>query len=379
MTYQYDGLLRVIQATKASSPGSGSYPSQVSIYTTYTYDGAGNVLSTSTQPYGGSPTLTTLAAYAPSRLPTSKRDEKFLTTAFAYSNGGSTVTTSLPNGSSVITSKHLDETPNSVTGNGEVNQFTSAVVNGDGTITSKTYLGSSGSPRYTTTQTDWLGRTTAQTNPGYGGSTFTKQSYYNTAGQLYKTTQTGMAATLYEYDSLGQLLYYGLANEGNSTLDLAGSGSVPDRVTETRNQIYVDSSNIWWNQTLNYVFNQVGNANPVLKAEVRQKLVPYPNSLGNYQGGVAVTETDTYDYYRNLTTDVTTYVPSSQLVTETKTLPDSSVPAVNEIYNGLPESSTNRSESSYNLSIRFSSAPNGGYGSAKRTEHHYLLRIDYEY
>lgn len=333
--YFFDALMRVQRAEQKGIAASGSYMAQGAIETTYTYDGASHVLTTTKQAASGGATLTTASTYNYAGLLTSQTDNTGLTTSYAYTNGARTVTTTYPNGSTKVTDKHLDGSAKSTTGNAQVNQFTSSVVNSDGTITTTTSLGTSGSSRWSANQTDWLGRTINQSQPAFGGGTFVKGSTYNTSGQLIETTQTGMSATLYQYDGLGQLQYMALDVNNNGAIDLGGT----DRITETRSQVYEDSNSVWWNQKLTYVFNQSGSSTPVLKSEVRQKLVPYASNYTDYSNGVRITETDSYDYFRNLTTEVVNSSYSTAVVSDTTTLPNSTVPKVSVTYNGLLVSS----------------------------------------
>jgi len=334
-TYTLDALLRVTNAEKASGSGNGIYPSQPATETAYIYDGAGNLLSTTTTPSGGGASLQTSTSYNLAGLLTTQENAAQLVTNVAYTNGGRTVTTTLPGGSIRVDEKYLDGSVKSTTGNAQVPQYVSRTNNGDGTITTTTSLGSSGSARSSSVQADWLGRTILQSQPAFGGGTQTKQSFYNSLGQLTKTTQTGMAPILYQYDGLGQLQYSGLDVNNSGQLDLGGS----DRITETRSQVYVDSNSVWWKQDLTYVFNQAGSSTPVLKSEVRTKLVPYPSTQSDYNSGVKITETDSYDYFRNLTTEVVNGSVATAIVTDTTTLPSSAVPKVTVAYNGLLVSS----------------------------------------
>ncbi len=65
--------------------------------------------------------------------------------------------------------------------------------------------------------TDNLGRTRLMERSGYGGQTETSETFYNAKGQVVRVTQPGMAASLFEYDSLG--------NQTRVVLDLNGNGT----------------------------------------------------------------------------------------------------------------------------------------------------------
>src|SRR6185312_13997330 len=214
----YDALLRATKTAKIAAPAYLSYGSQPEIDTTFTYDAAGHVLTSSTS--GGGLSLTATTVYNQAGLPTSQTDATGLTSTVSYANGGRTVTSTLANGGTQIVDSRIDGTQKSVTGTGVIAQYYGCSVNSDGTITCQTNVGTSTSSRASTTTTDWLGRTITQTGPAFGGGTVTAQAFYNSSGQLTKTTQTGVAPTLYQYDGLGDLQYTGLDVNNNGTLDL---------------------------------------------------------------------------------------------------------------------------------------------------------------
>ena len=337
----FDALMRVTQSETGSVGAIGSYPAMGSVLTNYTYDGSSNVVEMTKAPAAGGLSLVTNATFNQAGLVTSQTDASNLQTTYAYTNGTRTLTTTYPNGSALITDKYLDGSAKSVSGNAAVNQYNSSVVNSDGSITATNFQGASasgGSPRWTSVQTDWLGRAIAQSEPSFGSTTLfdTKQNFYNSSGQLFETTQTGKAATLYQYDGLGQLQY--------TALDICGSGlpistSGTDRITGTSSQVYEDSNGIWWNRTQTFVYNVAGSSTAAPLSDVRQRLVPYASNNADYLNGVKITETDSYDSFGNLTKDVTNSNSSTAILTETKTLPNSSIPSVSVKYNGVLVSS----------------------------------------
>jgi RHS repeat-associated protein len=338
--YFFDTLMRVYQSEFKAKAASGSLPALGAVETYFTYDSLGHVLTTMKNPAGGGITLATAATYDLAGLPLTRTDASGVVTSYAYTNGGRTVTTTNPNGSTLTTDQHLDGSAKLVSGNGAVNQYSSSAVNTDGTITTTVYQGTAapaGSSRWSSSQSDWLGRNIAQTLPAFNSTTVfnTKQSFYNTIGQLVKSAQTGRSATLYQYDGLGKLQYTALDVNNNGTIDLGG----PDRITETRSDIFEDGSSVWWNRTQTSVFTTAGGSTPVLSSDVRQKLVPYASNAVDYENGIMITETDAYDYYGNLTTDVVNSASATAIVTETKTKPDSTVPQVSVTYNGALVSS----------------------------------------
>jgi len=59
--------------------------------------------------------------------------------------------------------------------------------------------------------------------------TITNEMFYNSIGQLTKTTTTGSAPTLYEYNALGQQIRTAQDINENGTIDISGT----DRITES--------------------------------------------------------------------------------------------------------------------------------------------------
>ena len=103
-------------------------------------------------------------------------------------------------------------------------------------------VGAPASPRWTKTTTDMLGNVVMTERPGYGANAvILTQNFYDAAGRLVKTAQTGSAAVLYEYDELGELFRTGRDADGNGVLDLSSN----DRVTETASSYLQDNDGAW--------------------------------------------------------------------------------------------------------------------------------------
>lgn len=327
--YFFDDLMRVIRSERKAVAASGSYPAQSAVETEYTYDAGDHVVATTTYPYGGGVTLTTSATYNQAGLVTGSTDERGLSTSIAYTNGGRTVTTTLPGSATKVTDRYYDGQVKSVTGTSLVASYSDVTVNTDGTLTSTSHLASSSSARWSSTTTDWMGRKIKEEHPASSSGTFSRQFYYNSAGQLYKTTETGLADTLQQYDALGELEFAGLDINGNGSLDLAGT----DRVSRVREQfVYQDSA--WWRQSLKYVYNQASNSTAQLQSESLTKILPYAGSGTDFSNGVVYGESRSYDLLRNLTTTQTVVNRSTKFSTVTTNVPDSSVDVVSTSYNG---------------------------------------------
>ncbi len=282
-TYSYDAADR--QTGAITSAGSLVQASAT------TYDVAGRIIS---QTQGG------------------------LTTSTSYANGGLTTTTTLPNGTTQVTSKYVDGQTKSTTGSGVVANFYDYQVTAGGLRQAIAYASSANSPRTQTTTTDGMGRTVEQDKPACGGGTFTTTNVYNSLGQLTKTTQTGLADTLYVYDASGNLNQTGLDMDGDGGL---GTGS-SDRMTGTYGYYQPDSGH----------FDHVANTT------VYGDLSSYTSTQVEQVGGLptnVVSKVSTTDLGGNATMVTTTVDLAHKLVTTTTLAPNATNPAVQVAYNGL--------------------------------------------
>jgi YD repeat-containing protein len=189
-------------------------------------------------------------------------------------------------------------------------------------------------PRWSKVTTDWAGRKVKEERPappGASPSTFTKQYFFNSSGQFIKTTETGLADTLMQYDAQGELQYTGLDLNANGSLDLAGT----DRVTEVRSQVYNDTSaGVWYLRNRTYVYNQASSGTALLQSDAQTRLVPYPGNLSEFNARTVYTQARAYDVFGNLTVRTGTSDRTTKLGTLTTDLPDSSVDEVVTTLNG---------------------------------------------
>jgi hypothetical protein len=116
------------------------------------------------------------------------------------------------------------------------------------------FIGSAGigSPRWTKTTSDWLGRTIKVEKPSFiTGTNLIQLSSYNPAGQLQtESTLAGsskiLADRLYEYDVLGNQFRVGSDLDGSGTLSTASA----DRIAES-DFVYQQSGTDWFKMTSN--------------------------------------------------------------------------------------------------------------------------------
>ena len=322
-TYTYDSLERVKTKTK-----KGISSSTPDITTTYTYDSESRVTSVSVN--DGTNTLTTSTTYDTAGRVTSKTDASGLTTTYAYTSAtettGDIITITYPDGSTKITEKYFDGHVKSITGTAVVaTYYDYGAEAGTGYQWARRSVGSFESGRYMKTYRNALGKVAKIEKSGYNGSTVTTQFYYNNYGQLYKKTQTGMADTLYEYDSYGCVSRQGLDVNGNGTLDLASS----DRIVESDTVFSLESSD-WWLTTTKKIYATANSSATTTTSVSKIRLTGLASGI--------VSETKSTDINGNETSASTAVNRTTKTITETVNVPDSSVDVQTVAVNGLVSS-----------------------------------------
>jgi RHS repeat-associated protein len=217
-----------------------SYSSQSAVTTAYTYDAADHVIGTTTS--ADSLSLSTFTSYNLAGLPVSQTDERGLQTATTYADGGATVTTTFPGGAQKIERHYRDGSPKATEGTAVIRSFKKVTCNGDGTITTETQIGAT-ADRWQRVTTDWAGRTIKEERPAPPGAQpaiFTKAYLYDGVGQLAKTSEPGMADSLYYRDPAQKVTLQALDLNQNGAIDLAST----DRVVRNETQVLSSASNI---------------------------------------------------------------------------------------------------------------------------------------
>jgi RHS repeat-associated protein len=328
--FTYDALGRVATSVKKGAAASGSYAAQGDITTTFTYDGANRV--TQTVSSGGALSQTTTSTYDLAGRLTQSVAPGGYTTGFAYTSGGKIVTATLPGGATKITETYLDGRTKSVTGTAVVASYTGYTVNSSpGTITRQVNFGTSTSTALVKVTTDWLGRPIQEERPappGASPSTFTLTFTFNSLGQLAKRVETGLADTLYSYDTLGALFREGLDVGANGTIDLASS----DRITERGYTFFTSGSN-WWSRQTTTTYATASSSTATQVGKVETQL----SGLATNR----LSRTDSYDIFGNVTTQYVDVNRGGKTVTTTTDAPDSMTDAQQVAYNGLTMSSRN--------------------------------------
>ena len=216
--FEYDALGRVASSTREGLNGP--------IRTFITYDAAGRQVARETT--AGGLSLASSSQYDGAGRLIQTTDPQCLVTQYDYALGGRQRTVIQPGGAAQVTETFADGRTRQVTGSGAVARYYEFGVNPDGTQWTRARQVRPDSPAWEQATTDFLGRMVRSERPGYGG-TVAAQTFYDAHGRVVRTSQTGQADTLYEYDALGRPFRTGLDVDGNGALDLASM----DRITET--------------------------------------------------------------------------------------------------------------------------------------------------
>jgi RHS repeat-associated protein len=273
-TYDRDKLERVRSATRAG------------VTTTFTYDGQGRQLTATRS--GGGLSLTSSSQYdGAGRLKLSK-DEAGLDTTYGYEAAGRITTVTRPGGFVEVTTRALDGQQRSVTGNAVVPQYIKYEVRGDGTRVSEAHAVSENSPVFERNFTDMLGRTVRVERPGFGGTVEVTVNTYNARGLLERTTTTGSAPMVYEYDALGNAVRSGLDVNENGTLDVASM----DRISETDTRA-VSVSGSYWQETTQRIYAEDNGGTPKVAGVTRSRLTGFSGGLVSDQVSIDLNGNET--------------------------------------------------------------------------------------
>ncbi|MGB7924487.1 MAG: hypothetical protein WCF57_14695, partial [Pyrinomonadaceae bacterium] len=344
VTYTYDAVGRVKTRTKKGIAAGGGFAAQPDIVATYTYDADSHI--TGEVHSAGGLSLSTTRAYDKAGRPQSETDSAGLTTAYSYSNGGRTKTTTLPGGATEIADKFVDGSARSLTGTAVVARTFNYDINPDGTRYAQVFVGSAGpdSPRWSKTTADWMGRTIKVETPTIITETVTfpstiliNVSYYNAAGQLQRERKTYGIGTgklqadiLYEYDELGNLVRSGIDVDADDQLRAVSI----DRLTET-SAAFEKIGSDWFSVTTAKSYFKDNDATAVSHTQ-KERLNNFP-----VNGSVkTVAETLVFDVAGNQSKVTTTIDRAAKKMVTTTDTPDSATDAVTITINGLLQSSS---------------------------------------
>ena len=321
-TYTYDLLKRRTSITKKGHGGSPD------IVTTFTYDASGNLTGKTVS--AGGLSLSTSKTYNLASRILSETDSRGLTTTYAYSPNGKTVTKTLPGGFTEITENYADGQTKSITGTAVVSQYYQYGVNSDGARWMRIHTGSSASPRWVKRTTDMIKRVSKNEQSGYNGSTIVTQYFYNSKGHIVKISRSGAADTLYAYDEVGNQTRTCLDVNANGTIDLASM----DRVSEADTSI-VNEDSAWWQKSVSKVYATDNDATAATTGTTKNQLTALP--VGTVSKQISI------DIHGNAITATTTLDKANKTVTRTADVPNSTADAVEIAVNELLQSSQSAS------------------------------------
>jgi YD repeat-containing protein len=181
-----------------------------------------------------------------------------------------------------------------------------------------------------------LGRTIKQERSGYGGAIITNLSAYNSAGQLVKSSTSGQAPTLYEYNELGEQVRSAVDINGNDQIDEGGT----DRITEMV-RAYEKVGSDWWQVSGSIIYPENGSAATLTNGVQRTRLT----GLGGTEAdGVLTAESKSLDLLGNETVSTRYVDRSKKQVTAYVVSPDSVVAARTITSNGLQRASRSKTD-----------------------------------
>ena len=328
VSYTYDVAGRIATTTRAAA---GSVPALV---TSFTYDALGNVIEQRVGASGGEQLVST-KTFDDATRPASETPAGLGATTYSYDVANRAKTTTNPDGGTITETTALDGRLLSKTGSAIVAEFYTYGL--ESVAGSPTYgqrwtqinYGTATSTRWKKTWQDALDRVVTTNRPTFGGqSTYVEQNTYaggyagTSSSHLIKTTKTGVAATLYQYDAFGVLNRNGLDVDNNASLTLASN----DRITDA-NTTFEYYNNAWWERTDTIAYRTAGQSTPTTMKIVRKRLSGFPaNRLEETQ------ETDAYGNVSITTKDVDR---ASSKVTVTVSRTGQTWKAVSVSVNGL--------------------------------------------
>ena len=326
ITYSYDDLMRKIVERKV---GIGN---QADIIKTFNYDANNNITSETIS--GGNLSLSAQKTYDMAKRLVSHIDQSGLTTTYCYdvtSVPGKIDKTILPGGFTRNAEYYASGEQKSVTGTAQIAQYFGYGVNTDGSIWNKNNQASENSVRWEKSTSNMLGQSILAERSGFNGVVSTTNTY-NIKGQLVKTTQTGSAPILYEYDALGNVFRQGLDVDNSGTLELAGN----DQISENETNL----TSTWVSLTQKVYGKSGSNAATVVSVQKR-RVSGFSNNL--------TAESQSTDIYGNTTVQTQTVDRNAKTVTVNQLSPASTVSQQIVTVNGLKVSQ--RSET--NLTTTF--------------------------
>ncbi len=329
-TYAYDALDR-LEMTQKTVPGTNG------VFTVHTLDPLGRPIATERQ--ASALSLVTSNAYDQAGRLIWTRDPAGLLTEYLYDACCQSRTVVGPGAVTNKTVSFPDGRTRYTELNGVRQQTYDYGVHEDGSQWTLVYSGPEGtnSPAWQRTTTDMLGRTIRTERPGFESGTgvppvISTTYEYNPKGQLIRTqsSTTGgvYAATLYQYNDLGQQILAAQDVNLNDAINLDG----PDRVQGSDSFYEQDENLDWWHVSISTIYphtNSVPFTNSVRKTRLTGLGVSDPEL------GLLSAETVSLDHLGNQTLSQTWTDREARARTSIVFAPHSDIPATNLTVNGL--------------------------------------------
>ena len=197
-------------------------------------------------------------------------------TTYAYANQGRTVTETLPGGLTRITQTYLDGQLQSITGTAGVAEYHSYTVNAGsaayeaGSITETVYYGSNGGAHWRKVTTNFLGQVLREEepSPAGAGAVIATTHTYNAKGQRVKTSRTGTADMIVEYDGWGRVTKQGYDVSGDNALTVNSND-----VLSTSSTDYIQAQGTVLERVVRTQYTQDGSATGALQTTTERKLL----------------------------------------------------------------------------------------------------------
>ncbi len=275
--YTYDTAGRVETVTK------DGFGATTSLATKFTYDAASRVKEQRVG-WGQTEQLVTSRVFDLAgriQSESSPGPNGPITATYSYVPASRQTTVSLPLGRNRTEIQHADGGLQEITGTAVVPEYFNRQILSDGARYARVNLGTTNSARLNESWSDWLGRTTQTSRPGFTGQGALVEafSFYDTSGRIKNSTRKVndtpvYAATLYKYDELGQLIRSCLDLNNNNTPEPDGSNRVGDN-----DQYFEKIAGEWWLTKIGKTYPKTGDNTPLRVSTTRQRLTGFTGSF----------------------------------------------------------------------------------------------------
>ncbi len=326
--FEYDALGRVVSTVVKgfSGPVDAAYAGLIAPrdeVRSFVYDAADQILveTRSLVASGGEsnkPLAQITRVYDQAGRLTSESELGGQTRTSSYQPSANRTTTVTASGTAAqltrVAETYFDGRPKSVTGlsaeaDGAVDEFYTHQIEADGSRSTTVRQGSSSSPRFQKTFTDWLGRTTRVVAPspaGGSGTVETVTEYQPGTGLPWRVFSPGSAPVITVYDTFARPYRTGLDVGGNGALD---EGSA-DRIVEKLDRGLFEGG-AWWSLAEEYTWFSTGSPTKTLVSSRKTRLGGFAlnqlsEDISTDQEGNATTVVVTADYSRRQVTTTTT-------------------------------------------------------------------------